>query len=574
MWNLYFRLLIIGTLVFQFNVAAFSNTNRERVEVLSLDNNNKISISSKTEFKGRYRTKRSRIFITTKVFSGDTLVFENIPYMIDGSIYSKKRERINKLNNEEGLGGIGVPLNNGMLFCENIDITLPYQINEGKVINIISMTGCGECSVLDTVIVGYISNPITLMDSDKDLLKLSWVKPVLNDIPKIREYTGVANLYFEINKSEIDLEHASNKSEMNLMYNVLDSIVNDTLASLIKVNITGLASADGPSSFNSILSERRATSAYDWLSEKMKCCILNDKYFVSSRSEGWWPVYEKMKSDGNIYARDILDIISAYDNEDYQERLVRRLSCWNEIKSSYLENYRKVEYKYLYEYKIIGQEDLKTLFQTRKDAFSESELFRLSLLTSEKNELLEVYRTLVHYYPQSDIARNNLAVLLINNNLEEEAEKLLKDGSAYSAESLNNLAATYVYRYQYQKAIELIQDLDFPTARYNLGIIKALQRRFSEAYVLLKPYKDRNAAIVALSLNKNFEAYEILTSIDDKSDIANYARLIVAARLGDDSFFWRNISILNNNLLFKERAKTEVDFIRYKNDSRFIEVIN
>ena len=65
-------------------------------------------------------------------------------------------------------------------------------------------------------------------------------------------------------------------------------------------------------------------------------------------------------------------------------------------------------------------------------------------------------------------------------------------------ETLNTLAASYVYAGDYERAIELLQTVDLPQARYNLGLLKAKQCKLDEAYALLAPYADLNAAICAL----------------------------------------------------------------------------
>ena len=78
---------------------------------------------------------------------------------------------------------------------------------------------------------------------------------------------------------------------------------------------------------------------------------------------------------------------------------------------------------------------------------------------------------------------------------------------------LNTLAASYVFAENYERAIELLQNVELPEARYNLGLLNAKQRKLSEAYTLLRPYADVNSAIAALSVNKNDEAKQIIEGV-------------------------------------------------------------
>ena len=48
----------------------------------------------------------------------------------------------------------------------------------------------------------------------------------------------------------------------------------------------------------------------------------------------WRAILERYPADGN--------------NDDVQEREIRRLSCWERIRTNYLQRDRKVEYRYTY----------------------------------------------------------------------------------------------------------------------------------------------------------------------------------------------------------------------------------
>ena len=51
------------------------------------------------------------------------------------------------------------------------------------------------------------------------------------------------------------------------------------------------------------------------------------------------------------------------------------------------------------------------MYAIRPDAFSEEEFFRVAELMPSLAEKIEVYRKLLTYYPDSEIGKNNLAVL-------------------------------------------------------------------------------------------------------------------------------------------------------------------
>ena len=123
-----------------------------------------------------------------------------------------------------------------------------------------------------------------------------------------------------------------------------------------------------------------------------------------------------IREAGDPDAADVEAILERYpadgNNDDVQEREIRRLSCWERIRTNYLQRDRKVEYRYTYTLKsFTSDEELLRMYATRPDAFSEEEFFRVAELMPSLAEKIEAYRKLLAYYPASEVGKNNLAVL-------------------------------------------------------------------------------------------------------------------------------------------------------------------
>lgn len=457
-------------------------------------------------------------------------------------------------------------------------IQLPEGTEEGRIVGVVSTDGCGECTGIDTIDIAAISNPITLMKDVKEALQLSWIEPEFVIRPKIMEGKGVANLQFVINKSDIDLSMGNNRNELDGMMRTLAPILKDSLATVNSLTITGMASADGSLAYNTPLARNRAAAAKQWLVGQLNIQPKVQRLIsVDSRPEGWEPVLAAMVADGDPDAAAVKDILEKYkeDNDDVQERYIRRLACWNRIKNQYLQKDRKVEYVYTYTLKSFTSDaELLDMYRKRPDAFNEEELLRVAALADSHDKKKEVYQTIQKYFPASQIAANNLAVLYLREGNEDKAREVLSALTEHSPEVLNTLAASYVYANNYEKAIELLQEVKLPEARYNLGLLQAKKRRFNEAYELLRPFADVNSAIVALSINKNEEAKTILMPLKDNSPVAEYARSITAARLQENELFYRHIGNACKDAKLCKRAATEADFYRYHAEDRFQTLIN
>lgn len=365
---------------------------------------------------------------------------------------------------------------------------------------------------------------------------------------------------------------------MERMLTTLSNVTTDSLASLNSVSIIGLASADGSLPFNTRLSYSRANSAKEWLFGKLNTNMQMRKVFtVSSRPEGWLPVYELMvanKDADSLLVKNILEKYSAYD-DDVQERYVRRLPIWNKIKEQYLNDTRIVEYVYTYTIKsFTTDEELVEMYQKRPDAFNEAELLRLASISKSVDEKKGVYSTLVKYFPQSSVAANNLAYLMLESGDAAKAKAIVEEQKNYTPELINTLAATYVYQNDYEKAIELLKSVDLPQARYNLGLIQAKQRKYQEAYELLKPFADVNTTIIALCLEKTDEAKQIADSIKSDEPTIEYVRAIIAARMDNENAFFNHIAKACQNVELLNRAIVDAEFSKYRDEERFLKLLS
>lgn len=549
--------------------------------VLTPDTVRRINMDVVFHIPEHYLTKRNRLVITPQLLNGTEVKGEYTPVILDAPVYNKKVNRKQILENytdpyqEQAIKADKVSHSFNLPYTQTLQ--LPEGTESGQIVAVVSTDGCGACTGIDTIPVAAISNPVSLMGDVKESLQLSWIEPEFVIRPKVHEGRGEAKLQFAINKSDINLAMGDNQKEMEGMLNALQPILKDTLVTLDNVIITGLASADGSLAYNTTLSRNRAQSAKNWLVSQLHLNAAGQRTFkVNSRPEGWEPVLSAMTMAGDKDSAGVKEILEKYstENDDVQERYIRRLSCWNNIKENYLQKDRKVEYIYTYTMKSFTTDvELLEMYASRPDAFNEEELLRVSTLKRSNEEKKEVYQTILNYFPQSQIAANNYAVLLLREGNSQGAIEVLAALSDHSSEVLNSMAASYVYQNNYEKAVELLQGVDLPSAKYNLGLIKARQRKLSEAYTLLKPFADLNSAIVALSINENQEAEKILQNLTDKRPVAEYTRALTGARLGKDRMFYDHIEAACKEDNLRRRAAAEADFMRYRKDDKFISLI-
>lgn len=536
-------------------------------QVLMPDSTHAVQLDMTVEVPQKTLGKRSRLIIVPQLLVGDSLVAECTPMVLDAPIYGKKMHRRVLLEDYvDSLASYARPVQKkeSVMIAYSERVAIPDSLASARIVGVVTTDGCGACTAIDTLDMAQISNPITLVDTHEEL-KLNWIEPQFVVRPKILQARGEASLQFAISNHKINLDMANNRSEMQQMLDKLQAILGDSLAMVNSVNIQGLASVDGSHAFNERLAKQRAESAKNWMLGKVDLSkVRRNQFTVGSRPEGWEPVIQAMTADGRADSARVREIVEKYkgQSDDVAERYIRRLSCWDDIKKNYLQSNRKVEYVYTYSLKSFTTDaELLDMYGKRPDAFNEDELLRVSTLKQMPTEKQEVYRTLMHYFPQSQVAANNLAVLLLNEGRLDEAEAVLESLDDYTPEVLNTRAALYVYRYDYEHAIELLRShMDMPEARYNLGLIHAQLRNLGEAYNLMHDYSDTNSAIIALSVNRNEEADDMMNRCEDASPLAEYVRALIAARLNRTDDAVKHLQRACADASLKERARTEVDF--------------
>ena len=396
--------------------------------VLTTDSVNRVEADLRFAIPGDYFSKRSRLVIAPQLWVNDSVKAEYAPLVLDSPIYRKKKERLERLTGyADPYGKQAKPVENTSRAFElpyKETIELPEGTDSARLVAVVSTDGCGECTGIDTIDLATIQAP------ELPTLLVRWIEPRFVVRPKVMEGKGVAHLQFAINKADIDLSLGNNREELERMERTLSPILRDTLATLTAFTISGMASADGSLAFNTRLSESRADAAKRWLINRLGIPAKARRLIVTgSRPEGWQPVLDAMLADNDPDAASLRAILERYADrdDDVQERYIRRLPCWNRIKERYLQKDRKVEYTYAYTIKSFTTDgELLDMYRKRPDAFNEDELLRVAMLIPTEAAKMEVYRTVLRYFPRSETALNNLAVLYLCAGEEEKARELLR----------------------------------------------------------------------------------------------------------------------------------------------------
>lgn len=362
-----------------------------------------------------YLDKRARLVIAPRLITGDTLHAEYTPLVLDAPVYIKKNGRRMLLEGYEDPYAsqavrIGYATTDRDLPFET-KVALPEGVNRAELVALLSEEACAECTATDTLAIA------TLRRKELPVWTIRRMEPEFVVRPKVVEGNGEAQLRFEIDKNVIDPSLGDNRAELERLSQALAAVVKDTLATMNSLTITGMASADGPRAYNLSLAHARAEAARDWLARSLGIDEgLRRRIRIDAFPEGWQPVLRLMEADGHPEAYRVRDILRRWPDseEDRQEHAIRALSCWQDIRTRYLATDRKVAYTFAYTLRsFTTEEELRSIYHERPDAFNEEEWLRLASLMRSDDEKREVYEAMVRYFPGSEVAINNLAVLCL-----------------------------------------------------------------------------------------------------------------------------------------------------------------
>lgn len=386
-------------------------------EVLIPDHSGTGILKIKFRIPTGYLSKRGRLLIIPRLVSASGEVLEIYePLAVDAPVYAKKIYRKQIL--ERYVDSVPGQIVRADRWTDRLEIpyetsvTVPGGLDDAHIDALVSVDGCLSCRNVDTLFIATLVQPEPV-----DTFSLRWIQPVFAKRPKQMEGKGIAALQFVINRSDIDPSLGNNRAELEKMEKALRPILEDSLADIQAIHIIGMASADGPLAFNTNLAYQRAVAAGRWLQVRMAIAPeVKERILADVRPEGWKPVLEAMRQAGDPDAGRVEAILELYptetNNDDVQERAIRRLPCWERICANYLQGDRKVEYRYSYTLKsFTTDEELLQMYAVRPDAFSEEEFFRVAELMPSPEEKVAVYRKLLAYYPASAVGKNNLAVL-------------------------------------------------------------------------------------------------------------------------------------------------------------------
>lgn len=418
----------------------------------------------------------------------------------------------------------------------------------------------------EPIALGTIITPLLTLKDEQFVLGKHNYGPIFK--------TQIANIYFPYNSFNIRPAEKTS-DEMKAFQQFVDFQLKDggTFKSL---DVNGWASPDGEETKNNTLSEKRSTEVRKWI----------ELYFTKDKKVTTLQVNNK----GNGEDVNGFKALSASKNFEGKNDLVSKINSGamnRDLKSAGTAAYNQFEKEVLSplrksEIKLVVQERQKTneeLINYAKNDPSkltlEELLYTAQTLITDDATKIQIYNASARQFPDDWRANNNIGIIYVKEGkLNEALTEFQKAEKISSSERAikNNIGAVYMLKGDKSNALSYYkQGGGSGENAHNLGNIYILQGKYSEAVSSFGNECSFNAALAKLLAGSPEKAGSTIDCSDVKEmALSYYLKAIAAARTNSKQALYDNLrTAIQKDGSLKTKAKIDLEFLKYRNDSEF-----
>jgi outer membrane protein OmpA-like peptidoglycan-associated protein len=294
---------------------------------------------------------------------------------------------------------------------------------------------------------------------------------------KTRELNGQAFLDFVVNKTDIRRDYRRNATELAKVEQTINEVRQDPNTTITHIDIHGYASPEGSYQNNVRLAQGRAQAFKDYVQTLID--LPASIFTVTSTPEDWLGLIAWL--DSNLVpmadAQAVRDIVVSFMEADQKEQLLKRQhpAAWRQLLTEVFPALRHSDYRVSYTVRPFSVEEARQLIHTKPQLLSLNEMFLVAnTYTPGSQDFNEVFETAVRMYPDDETANLNAAVIALQKNDLQAAERYLKK-AGNSPQALNARGVLAVRSGDKQAAERFWRQSTLPEAQHNL---KELEKTF------------------------------------------------------------------------------------------------
>ena len=431
---------------------------------------------------------------------------------------------------------------------------------------------CGKkvYDIPDVLIADGINTTATLANTEEQAVPTpSKFQTVVEDITE-------ADINFVVAQSNLRDSELS-AEDMKALVAALQAANKDEKRTVSQVEISGYASPEGGQDLNERLANSRGSNTEKFIRGKING---NQTRYISSSTAEDWEGFRAEVEQSDINDKElIIRVLEMYSDLDERETQIRNLSqVYTNLADNILPKLRRSRIVVTTEVTGKSDEELLKAAQENPESLSVDELIYAASVAPTEAEKVALYKKAIELHKDYR-AYNNLGMIAYKNNQLDEAEQYYKNALALAPGNpdvnynygLVDLARGDVAQAQEHlgKAAGTKGDLDGA-----LGTLYTMKGDYNNAKKSYGTTRSNNAALQQI-IDKDYDAARAtLDEISEPNAKTSYLRAILAARTNDREGVYNNMqAAVAGDASFKSRAQVDVEFAKYKEDSKFQDII-
>ncbi|MDD4108562.1 MAG: hypothetical protein PHH93_07570 [Prolixibacteraceae bacterium] len=391
----------------------------------------------------------------------------------------------------------------------------------------------------------------------------------------------LADIHYLINRANLRNEEITAEDVREFLQYTKKANQEDKI-DLKNVEVSAYASPDGTIDFNTELAEKRKDSSSDFLAAKLKELGVDTNLRTKYTPEDW-EGFKELLEKSNIQDKDlILRVLSMYSDPEVREREIKNLSAtFTVLADEILPELRRA--KMLTSVDILGKsdEELMSLAKSDPSSLNPAELLYAASLFEDLNEQLSIYNSFIRVYPNDWRGPNNAGYVLVKQQKYQEAKPQFQKAESLKNDDpviKNNLGAIAIYEGDLVSAETLLGAASGAgdEVRYNQGIVSLKKANYDQAVTYFTRYQDTNTALAKMMTGNNNGALRDLETIDIPGCfMKDYLMAVIGARTARENLLLESLAkACSINPAMKAKAKTDLEFAKYFNNQRFLDIVN
>lgn len=424
---------------------------------------------------------------------------------------------------------------------------------------------------------GTIITPKLVMSAEKAIA-------AKDDFKKFSLEDNKVVVNYLVNNSTVRGTEMSDKDVKALVAN-LKVWAKDVKMEISGVSVDAYASPEGEISKNDNLANERAASADKAMAaefKKAKLTMPTTPSQLTGKGEDW-AGFKNLMTASDIKDKElIIRVLETYSDLTKREEEIKNLAAtYTEVSKKVLPELRRSEVNIVMKHNNLTDEELKMLVDSKIDSLDAEQMFYSASLYNDDAKKESIYKSFASKFPQDWRGPNNLGFIYIAQNKVADAKAQFEKAAGLSANNAvvnNNLGICERLNGNNDAAMAFYDKAagaGTTEVNENKGIIYIMKGDYASAKSSYSGVNSFNAALANLLSGNNSIGGIIDGSTDKDEALSYYLKAIAGARSNDKNMLVNNLkSATGKDASFKAKAKTDAEFIKFREDAEFQAAVN